>query len=115
MKKKTYYPNVTMGEEEYRKLFPDAETAMRYLEKARWSEGIICQICKGMNIHRLPGKLGFHQCNGKGCRKQFNVRTGTIFAQSKIPLNKWFYAIYQMLTSKNGISSVEMSKRLKIT
>jgi transposase-like protein len=115
MKKKTYFPNLVMSDEEYRKRFPDSESAMRHLERMRWKDGIACPACKGMDIRRLPGKHGFHQCNSKECRKQFNVRTGTIFEHSNIPLHRWFYAIYLELTSRKGISSINLSSKIGVS
>ena len=53
------------------------------------------------------------QCNV--CRKQTSVRAGTIFAASKLPLRLWFKAIYHLTQSKQGMSSIELSRRLGIT
>lgn len=52
-------------------------------------------------------------CNG--CKKGFTVRTGTVFERSHIPLHKWLYAIYQVVTARKGISSVQLSKEIGIT
>src|SRR3974390_2695490 len=49
------------------------------------------------------------------CRKQTSVRAGTIFASSKLPLRIWFAAMYHLTQSKQGISSLELSRRLGIT
>ena len=54
-----------------------------------------------------------HSCNG--CRKQFSVRTGTIFQKSRIPLHKWLYAMYVFQVARKGISSVQLGKELGIT
>ena len=48
-------------------------------------------------------------------RKQTSVRAGTIFAASKLPLSQWFCAMYHLTQSKQGISSLELSRRLGIT
>ena len=54
-----------------------------------------------------------YQCNG--CRKFFSVRTGTVMERSKIPLQKWVFAIYMWATSLKGISSMRLHRDLKIT
>jgi hypothetical protein len=51
----------------------------------------------------------------KNCRTQFTVRTGTVMAGSKIPLQKWIYAIHLMTVSRKGVSSVQLAKKLGIT
>jgi len=58
-------------------------------------------------------RQGYFVCNT--CAKEFTVRTGTIFERSHIPLHKWLYAIYTMLTSRKGISSMQLSKEIGIT
>jgi len=53
------------------------------------------------------------KCNA--CRKQTSARAGTIFAASKLPLLLWFSAMYQLTQTKQGISSLELARRLGIT
>ena len=50
-----------------------------------------------------------------GCRKQFSVKTGTIFEESPIALDKWLMAIWLVVNCKNGVSSYEISRDLKVT
>jgi transposase-like protein len=47
---------------------------------------------------------GYYRCNA--CREDFTVRTGTIFERSHVPLHKWLYAMYLLVTARKGISSV---------
>ena len=49
------------------------------------------------------------------CKKDFTVRTGTIFERSHVPLHKWLYAIYLVVTARKGISSLQLSKELGVT
>src|SRR5205085_6029707 len=49
------------------------------------------------------------------CREQFTVTVGTVFAQSKIPLNKWLLATYLMSSSKKGYSANQLSRTLGVT
>ena len=51
----------------------------------------------------------------RGCRKQFSVKTGTIFEESPIALDKWLMAIWLLVNCKNGISSYEIARDLKVT
>ena len=62
---------------------------------------------------KKPGRPGLKKC--KGCRKQFSVRVGTVFEESKIPLCKWLMAMHLMTSSKKGISSHQMARELGVT
>jgi transposase-like protein len=92
--------------------FPDAESARLYLEGRLWPEGARCPECKsGERITTRKG--GFYRCNA--CSLDFTVRTGTIFERSHVPLHKWLYAMYLLVTARKGISSLQMSKEIGVT
>lgn len=93
-------------------LFPDQESARIYLEKRRWPDGVKCPVCSsGERI--TTRKAGYYRCNA--CAEDFTVRTGTIFERSHIPLHKWIYAMYLLVTARKGISSLQLSKEIGIT
>src|SRR5437016_2097837 len=94
------------------KLFPDAETARTYLESRRWPQGPRCPVC-GLLDRITVRKAGYYRCNQ--CKEDFTVRTGTIFERSHVPLHKWLYAMYLLVTSRKGISSLQLSKEIGIT
>jgi hypothetical protein len=58
---------------------------------------------------------GDGMCRCKNTGKNFNVRIGTLFEGSKIPLRRWFVAIYEITSRKKGISLIELSKRISVT
>lgn len=93
-------------------LFPDQETARVYLEQRRWPNGVNCPICSSSDRITVR-KDGFYRCNV--CQEDFTVRTGTIFERSHIPLHKWIYAMYLLVTARKGISSLQLSKEIGIT
>ena len=93
-------------------IFPDADSARKYLESRLWKNGVVCPKCKNKeNI--TPRKDGFYRCNP--CKLDFTVRTGTIFERSHVPLHKWLYSIYLLVTSRKGISSMQLAKEIGIT
>lgn len=98
---------------EFYNRFGDEQACRDYLEKARWGDKITCPHCGvvGNAYKYKDGRL--YKC--KDCRKQFTVRVGTIFEDSKLPLQKWFLAIYLATSLKKGISSIQLSKYLGIT
>ena len=96
-------------------MFPNAETARVYLEQSRWNGKPVCPHCGGdSRITARKGKrLGFYVCGD--CKGEFTVRTGTIFERSKVPLHKWIYAMYLVVTARKGISSLQLSKEIGVT
>jgi transposase-like protein len=93
-------------------LFPNAEAARIYLEGRLWKDGCKCPTCKsGERITVRKG--GFYRCNA--CQLDFTVRTGTIFERSHIPLHKWVYTMYILVTARKGISSLQLAKEIGVT
>jgi len=93
-------------------IFPDEATARTYLEGRLWPNGVKCPSCKdGDRI--TTRKDGFYRCNA--CKLDFTVRTGTIFERSHVPLHKWLYAMYLLVTARKGISSMQLAKEIGIT
>ena len=93
-------------------MFPDAESARLHIETQRWPNGAVCPFC-GIRERVTARKNGFYRCNQ--CREDFTVRTGTVFERSHIPLHKWLYAMYLLMTARKGISSMQLAKEIGIT
>ena len=93
-------------------MFPDQETARTYLEGRLWPNGVRCPACGG-GERITARKDGFYRCNA--CKEDFTVRTGTIFERSHVPLHKWIYAMYLLVTARKGISSMQLAKEIGIT
>ena len=92
--------------------FPDEESCIVYLEKLRWRNGKVkSPFDKKSKVYYLPN----HRYMCKNTQKIFNVKVGTIFHGTKLPLRKWFMAIWLVLAHKKGISSLQLSRDLKIT
>jgi len=93
-------------------LFPDEEAARKYLENRLWPSGVTCPECKSKERITVR-KDGYYRCNA--CKLDFTVRTGTIFERSHVPLHKWVYAMYLLVTARKGISSLQLGKEIGIT
>jgi len=93
-------------------MFPDQESARLYFEAQRWPDGATCPAC-GEAARIGIRKDGFYRCNA--CLTDFTVRTNTIFERSKVPLHKWLYAMYLLVTSRKGISSLQLAKQIGVT
>src|ERR1700679_2248104 len=94
------------------KMFPNQESARKYLEARLWPKGPICPTC-GLGERITARKDGFYRCNQ--CKEDVTIRTGTIFERSHVPLHKWIYAMYLLVTARKGISSIQLSKEIEIT
>jgi transposase-like protein len=93
-------------------IFPTEEAAREYLEGRLWPNGPVCPECKsGERITTRKG--GYYRCNA--CKMDFTVRTGTIFERSHVPLHKWVYAMYLLVTARKGISSMQLAKEIGVT
>lgn len=93
--------------------FTTEEKCENHLAAIRWNGKPECPYCDSEKVGHLKGKTNRYKCYG--CRKQFGVKVGTIFHDSKISLRKWFVAIYLVTAHKKGISSHQLGRDLKIT
>ncbi|MGZ8343723.1 MAG: IS1595 family transposase [Allosphingosinicella sp.] len=93
-------------------MFPDAESARIYFEGQRWPDGPACPACgETKRVYAKGG--GLYRCNAD--LSVFSVRTGTTFEKSKVPLHKWLYAMYLLVTARKGISSLQLAKQIGVT
>jgi transposase-like protein len=92
--------------------FPDEQSAIEYLQKRLWPNGPLCPKCKATD-RITKRKDGFYTC--KACVLKFTIRTGTIFERSHVPLHKWLYVMYLLVTSRKGVSSLQLGKEIGIT
>ena len=94
--------------------FPDEESARLYFERNRWAGEVSCPHCGGLSVAEVKNHKPMpYRC--RDCRQHFSVRTGTVLAESRLPLHKWFMAIYMMTTARKGIPSTQMARELGIT
>jgi hypothetical protein len=100
-----------LSEAEFRETYGSEEQCRAAVEKLRWPLGFVCPVCGAGTCHRL-GTRPKIQCGT--CRHQTSLTAGTIFHATKLPLTSWFLAIWLVATAKNGISSVELGRRLGI-
>ncbi len=92
--------------------FNSEEVCRKHFEAIRFVKGDFCPHCKHTKVFRFAdGKR--YRCDK--CKKDFTIKTGTLFGESKIPLQKWFIAIYLLTTSKKGISSISLSEQVGVS
>ena len=97
---------------EFQKEFCTELKCIKHLINLRWGKKPTCVHCGSeKKIYKLQ-KPELFECGV--CHKQFSVRVGTIFEDSKLPLTKWFLAFYLEVNHKKGISSVQLGKDLGV-
>ena len=101
-----------LSEARFHELYGTEEKCRAALFFWRWPEGFVCPACGGMR-HCVIEDRGLYQCNA--CRTQTSLIAGTIFASTKLPLTIWFSAMYHLTQTKQGISSIELGRRLGVT
>jgi transposase-like protein len=94
--------------------FSDPVNCREYLVARRWPKGVTCPRCGSMNVLFLEKYNRWH-CREKHDAPQFTLKTGTIFEDSPITLDKWLTAMWQIVNCKNGISSYEVHRAIGIT
>src|ERR1043165_4885524 len=94
--------------------FNSEEKCRDFLEKIRWPDGrIICPICGVRDAYR-NGDCKTYKCRDKDCKTNFSVTVGTVFEGTKLPLAKWFMAMYLTSAHRKGISSCQLARDLNI-
>jgi len=91
--------------------FPTEQSCIEYLENIRWKNGVVSPFDEDSRVYVYSKNR--YIC--KNTRKIFNIRTGTIFENTKLSLRKWFMGIWLVLSNKKGISSLQLSRDLRIT
>jgi transposase-like protein len=94
----------------------DEKAAVEFMEKQRWGNHPGCPRCGDMDVYQMKDSAtGERQANYrwrcKGCKKQFTVRIGTVFEDSRIELRHWNYAFWRASTSKKGVSALELHRQ----
>jgi len=111
---------------DFDKQFGTDEQCRAFLMKMRWPDGVKCPRCKSATVFALPARPYHWVCKSGAetvdkqtgevvtCHKRngyrFSVITRTIFQDTKIKLNLWFKVGYMMLTSKKGVSALQIHR-----
>ena len=97
--------------EEFSKIYPDKESCNLFLSDLKWADGYTCRKCK--NTHYYPGHIPYSRRCSK-CGYEESVTTNTVFQNTRIPINKAFYMIFLIYSTKGKISSHKLAEILNI-
>jgi transposase-like protein len=94
--------------------FADPNNCREYVVARRWPNGVSCPTCGCVDVIFLT-KQNRWQCRNKHSQRQFSLKTGTIYEDSPLGLDKWLVATWLVVNCKNGASSCEVARALNIT
>ena len=95
--------------------FSNPDNCVDYLALRRWPDGkVICPTCGSEKVKSNADRRWW-QCSSHHAKRQFSIKVGTIMEDSAIPLDKWLTAMWLVTNCKNGVSSYEIARALKIT
>lgn len=109
---KTRKPIKQMTDAQFKAAFPNEEACDRYLVARRWGAGVHCPRCGSVNVYELknmPFKWECPDC-AEGNAYRFSHLVGTIFENTNVDLIEWFKVIHLMLTSKKGMSALQIKR-----
>ena len=101
-----------LSEPAFEQEYGSEEQCRAIVVAARWPRGFECPACGDKQYSPVTTR-NLYQCSK--CRRQTSPIAGTIFASTHLPLRLWFRAIYHLTQTKQGISSIELGRRLGVT
>ncbi len=95
--------------------FASLENCQKFMVEVRWPDGIVrCPECDSDKVTYLAKQRRW-KCYSKHPKPQFSLKTGTIFEDSPLGLDKWLSAAWLIVNAKNGISSYEIHRAIGVT
>jgi transposase-like protein len=94
--------------------FADPTNRREYVTARRWPNGVSCPTCASTTVNFLA-KQERWECRNKHPKRQFSMKTGTIYEDSPLGIDKWLTATWLVVNCKNGVSSCEVARALNIT
>lgn len=96
---------------DFDRMFPDETACKAFLAAQRWPNGVRCPRCGNDKVYALKTRPFHWLC--KPCKNyRFSVISGTIFENTNYKLLVWFKVLYLMLTSKKGISALQIHRMI---
>jgi transposase-like protein len=94
--------------------FSDPDVCVDFVAAMRWPNGVVCPHCGSERNSYLKSRR-IWKCLNVDCYKQFSVKTQSVFEDSPIALDKWFTAVWMVVNCRNGVSSCEIARTVKVT
>jgi transposase-like protein len=95
--------------------FSNPDNCIDYIAIRRWPNGVICPVCASTKVSAFNPTRRTWKCGSHHPKREFSVKVGTIYEDSPIPLDKWLTATWMLTNCKNGVSSYEIARDVKVT
>jgi transposase-like protein len=96
------------------KFFSNQDNCREYLVARRWPNGVTCPTCGSEGVYFDKTRQGWI-CKSKHPKRKFSLKTGTIFEDSPLGLDKWLPTVWMIANCKNGVSSWEIHRAIGVT
>jgi transposase-like protein len=96
------------------KFFEDFDNCKAFMVARRWPNGVTCPTCGSGSVYWDSSRKGW-ECKTRHPKRKFTLKTGTIFEDSPIGLDKWVPVVWMIANAKNGISSHEVARAIGVT
>jgi transposase-like protein len=94
--------------------FADPDVCVDFVASMRWLNGVVCPHCASDRVSYLKSRR-IWKCLNRDCYRQFSVKTQSVFEDSPVPLDKWMVAVWMVVNCRNGVSSYEIARVVKVT
>jgi transposase-like protein len=95
--------------------FSNPDNCIDYIAIRRWPNGVICPGCGSTKVSQFNAKRRTWKCGSHHPKREFSIKVGTIYEDSPIPLDKWLTATWMLTNCKNGVSSYEIARDVKVS
>lgn len=97
---------------EMMQVFGDEQRCIDHLRAIRWADGAYCPYCGSQKVYDFSDKRT-HKCGD--CKQRFSIKVGSIFEGTKVPLTKWFMAIWLVTSHRKGVASTQLARDIGVT
>ena len=99
---------------DFQRLFPNEAACAAYLERARWSDGFVCDYCGTLGE---PYRFANHPsvCRCRHCNRDTSLTAGTVMERTHTPLSVWFWAAYLVASQTPGMSAAQFQRQLGLS
>jgi len=99
---------------DFQRLFPNEAACAAYLERARWSDGFVCDYCGTLGEpYRFANRPSVCRC--RHCNRDTSLTAGTVMERTHTPLSVWFWAAYLVASQTPGMSAAQFQRQLGLS
>jgi len=99
--------------QDFKNIYPDDDACLEWLRKKIYPEKIYCSSCHMPTYHHKIKSRKIYECDR--CGEQLSITRGTIFQKSSTPLTIWFYTIFKIAETQNGITAKQIQRETGVT